>query len=85
MQFKLDFFIFLPLIKQKIKNKKNNVVIFGIYIFAAVINQIKFFMKKLMYLLIAALMVTFTACGGAEEAATEETVAEEVVVEETPE
>ncbi len=42
-------------------------------------------MKKLMYLLIAALMVTFTACGGAEEAATEETVAEEVVVEETPE
>ena len=36
-------------------------------------------MKKLMYLLIAALMVTFTACGGAEEAATEETVAEEVV------
>ena len=30
-------------------------------------------MKKLMYLLIAALMVTFTACGGGETA-TEETV-----------
>ena len=36
-------------------------------------------MKKLMYLLIAALMVTFTACGGSEEAATEETVVEETV------
>ncbi len=41
-------------------------------------------MKKLMYLLIATLMVTFTACGGAEEAATEETVVEETVVEEAP-
>ena len=48
-----------------------------------VINQIKFFMKKLMYLLIAALMVTFTACGGGETA-TEEVV-EEVVVEEVVE
>ena len=35
-------------------------------------------MKKLMYLLIAALMVTFTACGGGETA-TEETVVEETV------
>ena len=35
-------------------------------------------MKKLMYLLIAALMVTFTACGGGETA-TEETVFEETV------
>ena len=48
-----------------------------------VINQIKFFMKKLMYLLIAALMVNFTACGGGETA-TEEVV-EEVVVEEVVE
>ena len=40
-------------------------------------------MKKLMYLLIAALMVTFTACGGGETA-TEETVVEETVVEEAP-
>ena len=35
-------------------------------------------MKKLMYLLIAVLMITFTACGGGETA-TEETVVEETV------
>ena len=71
MQFRLGFFIFLPVIKQKIKKEKNNADIFGIYIFAAVINQKKFFMKKLMYLLVAALVVTFTACGGKEGDTTE--------------
>ena len=35
-------------------------------------------MKKLMYLIIAALMLTFTACGGGETT-TEETVVEETV------
>ena len=39
-------------------------------------------MKKLMYLLVAALMVTFTACGGAEEAATEAPATEEAATEE---
>ena len=52
-------------------------------IFATVINQSKFFMKKLMYLFVAAIMFAFTACGGGETA-TEETI-EEVVVEEVTE
>jgi len=54
-------------------------------IFATVINQSKFFMKKLMYLFVAAIMFAFTACGGGtatEEAATEEAATEEVATEE---
>jgi hypothetical protein len=54
-------------------------------IFAIIINQSKFFMKKLMYLFVAAIMFAFTACGGGtatEEAATEEAATEEVATEE---
>ena len=50
-------------------------------IFALIINQTKFKMKKLMYLFVAGTMFAFTACGGGETA-TEATVVEEVVVEE---
>lgn len=50
-------------------------------IFALIINQTKFKMKKLMYLFVAGTMFAFTACGGGETA-TEATAVEEVVVEE---
>jgi len=53
-------------------------------IFALIINQTKFKMKKLMYLFVAGTMFAFTACGGGETATEEtvETAVEEVVVEE---
>ena len=52
--------------------------------FALIINQTKFKMKKLTYLFVAAIMFAFTACGGGESVTEEtvETAVEEVVVEE---
>ena len=52
-------------------------------IFALIINQTKFKMKKLMYLFVAGTMFAFTACGGGETA-TEEAVVEEATEEESP-
>jgi len=40
-------------------------------IFALIINQTKFKMKKLMYLFVAGTMFAFTACGGGETATEE--------------
>ena len=59
------------------------------YIFAQIINQTNYKMKKLMYLLVAGSLSVFAACGGAcatdcakECCAVEEVVAEDVAVEE---